>query len=100
MNKKKAVKKDLEGKFSGTINEVVAKEDPKPSKKVKKIIRKSSKQLAEAVIADTKKAKKKSVKAEKKASKSVKKNGVLVNGSKPKPKKDKKAPVPAVEAVS
>ena len=97
MKKKKAVKKDLEGKFSGTIHEVVTKEDPKPSKKVKKVIRKSSKQLAEAVLQDTKKAKKKSIKAEKKASKSVKKTGELVNGS--KPKKDKKAPAPSVEAV-
>jgi hypothetical protein len=83
MNKTKAIKKDLRTKFSGTINEVVTKEDPAPSKKVKKLIKKSSRQLAVAVIDDTKKAKKKAVKAERKALKAEKKAT--------KPKKGKSA---------
>jgi hypothetical protein len=89
MNKTKAVKKDLTIKFAGTINEVVNQEDPKPSKKVKRLIKKSSRRLATAVLDDTKKAKKraekdgkKSLKAEKKAAKAEKK--ASLNGSKPK----------------
>ncbi len=74
MKKVKALKKDLRAKFSGTITQAVNSEDPKPSKKVKKLINKSSKQLAAAVIADTKKSRKKAEKAKKKAVKAEKKN--------------------------
>jgi hypothetical protein len=93
MSKTKAVKKDLTAKLAGTLNEVVIKEDPKPSRKVKKLIRKSSKKLAVAVLDDTKKAEKKASKAEKKALKAEKKASrpdkkASLNGS--KPKKDKK----------
>ncbi len=72
MSKNKALKKDLRNKFTGTIQEVVSKEDPKPSKKVKKLIKRASKKLAVAVASDTVKALKKAEKAERKAEKSGK----------------------------
>jgi len=90
MNKKKALKKDLKNKFAGTINEVVSLEDPKPSKKVKKLISKSSRKLASAVVKDNKEAKKKALKAEKKAAKAEKKALKPVNGLKPKKEKKEK----------
>ena len=73
MKKTKALKKDLRARFSGTIGQAVQVEDPSPSKKVKKLINKSSKQLAAAVLVDTKKARKKAKKVEKKALKAEKK---------------------------
>ena len=72
MNKTKALKKDLRNKFSGTIQDVVAKEDPSPSKKVKKLIKRTSKKLAAAVANDSRKALKKAEKAERKAAKRAK----------------------------
>lgn len=72
MNKTKALKKDLKNKFSGTLKEVVNKEDPSPSKKVKKLIKRTSKKLAIAVASDAKKAMKKAEKAERKAEKAAK----------------------------
>ncbi|MBL7844787.1 MAG: hypothetical protein JNK44_13040 [Cyclobacteriaceae bacterium] len=87
MNKTKALKKDLKNKFAGTINEVVTLEDPKPSKKVKKLISKSSKKLASAVVKDNKEAKKKAIKAEKKAAKAEKKAAKPLNGLKAKKEK-------------
>jgi hypothetical protein len=92
MNKSKALKKDLKNKFTGSIQEVVSLEDPKPSKKVKKLITKSSKRLASAVAADARKARKKAVKDEKKAAKAEKKAAKSVDR---KPK-EKKLHVPAV----
>jgi hypothetical protein len=84
MNKTNALKKDLKNKFAGTLNEVVTLEDPKPSKKVKKLISKSSKKLASAVVKDNKEAKKKAIKAEKKAAKAEKKAANPRNGVKAK----------------
>ncbi|MDL5049380.1 hypothetical protein QQ054_25530 [Oscillatoria amoena NRMC-F 0135] len=80
MKKSKAFKKDLKNKFSGTIQDVVVKEDPSPSKKVKKLIKRASKKLAAAVANDTRKAIKKAEKAERKA----------VKGAKPKKEKREK----------
>ncbi len=92
MNKNKALKKDLKNKFTGSIQEVVNQEDPKPSKKVKKLIRKSSNRLASAVAQDAKKAKKHALKNEKKAAKAEKKAAKSID-RKPKAKK---LQVPAV----
>ncbi|MBX2962644.1 MAG: hypothetical protein KF687_09040 [Cyclobacteriaceae bacterium] len=96
MNKTKALKKDLKNRFAGTINDVVTLEDPKPSKKVKKLIDKSSRKLASAVVKDNKEAKRKALKAEKKAAKAEKKTSKSLNGL--KVKKEKK--VKEVEAVA
>ncbi len=95
MNKTKALKKDLKNKFSGTINELVTLEDPKPSKKVKKLISKSSRKLAAAVVKDTKVAKRNALKAEKKAAKAEKRAVKPLNGT--KAKKEKK--VKEVEVI-
>ena len=88
---KNALKKDLKAKFAGTLSQTVSVVDPKPSKKVKKIINKSSKQLASAVIVDTKKARKKAIKIEKKAAKDEKKalKAKIKEEKKQKPKVNK-----------
>ena len=90
MNKVKALKKDLKGKFSGVLKDAVAQEDSKPSKKVKKLINKSSKKLATAVVKDTKRAQKEAAKLEKKVAKAEKK-AAKSNGLKPKKEKQLKS---------
>lgn len=91
MKKVKALKKDLRTKFSGTLTQAVNIEDPKPSKKVKKLISKTSRQLAAAVMNDTKKARKKAEKAEKKFVKAEKKEKKFVKAEKKKKKSVKKS---------
>jgi len=94
MNKDKAIKKDLKGKFAGALKDAVSQEDLKPSRKVKKLISKTSKKLASAVVKDTKRAEKKAAKLEKKVAKAEKK-AAKSNGL--KPKKEKK--IKEVEVV-
>ncbi len=66
MNRKKAMRKDLKGRFTGTLKQLVKAEDPEPSKKVKKIIKQAAGKLARAVAKDAEKMLKKAQKAEKK----------------------------------
>ena len=99
MTKVKALRKDLKTKFADTLTMAVGSEDPKPSKKVKKIISKTAKQLASAVVEDTKKARKKAIRAEQKAAKEQKKVLKAQKKAEKKPKvKEKKLPAVQTEA--
>ncbi len=65
MKRKKALRKDLRNRLSGSIEQLVQQEDPNPSKKVKKIIKRTSDKLARAVVKDAKRAEKKNEKVKK-----------------------------------
>ena len=73
MKKNKALKKDLKTRFSSKLTTAVVAETSKPSKKVKKLIKSSSRKMADAVYADVKKDQKRAAKAEKKVAKAEKK---------------------------
>lgn len=97
MKKAKALTKDLKTKFADTLNQAVGIEDPKPSKKVKKIIKRTSKQLASAVVEDTKKARKKMIMAVKKTAKEQKKSLKAQKKSEKSPKIKIKSATEVVE---